>query len=269
MEQLLLTGKMKSMKRYLIPAIALTAGLALIFAAAAFGSREEVRVGNLVLTDNGGISPSKLPRHGFAPITAHLIGEIHTVDGSHPPALRTVSFDVDKTIGIDAVGIPTCKAGQIEARTTAAAKDACSSAIVGSGMGEVEVGFPEQKPFTTVGPVVIFNGGVQGRTTLVLLHAYVSVPAPTAIVTKAKVTRIHRGRFGLHVEAQIPRIAGGAGSVTKFELKIGRNFTYRGAKKSFLVASCPTGHWITKGNVVFDDKTELGLTHVFPCTPQD
>jgi hypothetical protein len=256
------------MNRYLIRVTALTIGLALIFAASASGSREVARIGSLYLADNGGISPSRLPKHEFAPITAHIVGEVGTVDGSHPPALRTVSFDIDKTIGIDAVGLPVCKAEQIEARTTAAAKSACGSAIVGSGKGEVEVAFPEQAPFSASGPVVIFNGGVQGRTTLVLLHAYVAVPAPTAIVTRATVTRIHRGRFGLHVEAQIPRIAGGAGSVTKFELKIGRKFTYKGQKKSLLVASCPTGSWMTKGSVLFDDETRLGLTHVFPCTPQ-
>ncbi len=257
------------MSRYLIRVTALAAGLALIVAASAFGSREVVRIGSLYLADNGGISPSRLPKHGYAPITARLVGEIGTLDGSHPPALRTVSLDVDKTIGIDAVGLPTCKAAQIEVRTTAAAKSACSSAIVGSGKGEVEVAFPEQQPFTAVGPVVVFNGGVQGRTTLILLHAYVAVPAPTAIVTRATVTRINRGRFGLHVEAQIPKIAGGAGSVTKFELKIGRKFTYKGRKKSLLVASCPTGSWVTKGNVLFDDGAKLGLTHVFPCTSRD
>jgi len=255
------------MNRYLIPITALTAGLAL-FAPAAFGAREVVRTGSLYLADNGGISPSKLPRHGYAPITARIAGEIGTVDGSHPPALRTVTLDIDETIGVDAVGLPTCKADQIEARTTAGARSACGSAIVGSGKGEVEVAFPEQTPFSATGPVVIFNGGVQGRTTLVLLHAYVAVPVPTAIVTKATVTHIHRGRFGLHVEAQIPRIAGGAGSVTEFTLEIGRKFTYKGKKKSFLVASCPTGSWVTKGNALFDDGTKLGLTHFFPCIPK-
>jgi len=184
------------MNRHLIQVTALAAGLALIFASAAFGTREVARIGNLYLADNGGISPSKLPRHGYAPITAHIVGEIGTVDGSHPPALRTVVLDVDKTIGIDAVGLPSCKANQIESRATAAARSACGSAIVGSGKGEVEVAFPEQAPFSASGPVVLFNGGVQGRTTLVLVHAYVAVPAPTAIVTRATVTRIHRGRFG-------------------------------------------------------------------------
>ena len=256
------------MNRYLIRAGVIAAGLALIFAAGASGSREVVRVGNLYLADNGGISPSKLPKHEGAPITARLVGEIGTLDGSHPPAVRSVAIDVDKTIGIDAVGLPTCKAEQIEARDTATARRACGSAIVGSGKAEVEVAFPEQAPFSATGPVLLFNGGVRGPTTSVLVHAYVDVPAPTAIVTRATVTRIHRGRFGLHIAAQIPRIAGGAGSVTKFELKVGRKFTYKGQKKSFLVASCPTGSWVTKGDVLFADETRFGLTHVFPCTPK-
>lgn len=256
------------MSRYLIRATAFAAALTLIFAAAASGKREESRIGNLVLADDGGIFPSTLPKHGSAPITAHILGEIRTLDGSHPPALRTVDLEVDRTIDVDAVGLPVCRAGQIEASATATAKRACGDAIVGSGKGEVEVSFPEQAPFSATGPVVLFNGGVQGRTTLVFLHAYVAVPAPTAIVTRATVTRINRGRFGLQIEAQIPRIAGGAGSVTRFELKIGRKFTYKGKKKSFLRAGCPTGSWVTKGNVLFDDETELGLTHVFPCTPK-
>jgi hypothetical protein len=142
------------MNRYLIHVTALMAGLALIFAPAAFGTREVARVGNLYLADDDGISPSKLPMHEYAPITARIAGEIDTFDGSHPPAVRTVALDVDETIGIDAVGLPACKANQIEARTTAAAKRACGSAIVGSGNGEVEVAFPEQAPFSAIGPVV-------------------------------------------------------------------------------------------------------------------
>jgi hypothetical protein len=94
------------------------------------------------------------------------------------------------------------------------------------------------------------------------------VPAPTAIVVRPTVTRIHQGRFGLRIEARIPRIAGGAGSVTRFDLKIGRRFAYMGRKRSFLIAGCPTGTWITKGNVRFGDGTRLGITHPFSCTPE-
>lgn len=256
------------MSRYLIRAGAVAALLALVFAAVASGKREESRVGNLILADDGGIYPSTLPKRGRAPITARILGEISTIDGSHPPALRTIDLDIEETIAVDAVGLPVCKAKQIEATSTATAKRNCGEAIVGSGEAEVEVSFPEQAPFSATGPVVLFNGGVRGPTTLVLAHAYVAVPAPTAVITPATVTRINRGRYGLHIEAKIPKIAGGAGSVTQVELEIGRRFTYKGERKSFLSAGCPTGSWMTKGNVLFDDATEMGLTHVFPCTPK-
>jgi hypothetical protein len=242
--------------------------LTLVLASAASGKWEIVRAGNLVFGDNGGISPTALPRHGFAPATARIIGKIGTVDGTHPPALRHVELDVDRTIRIDAAGLPVCQVNQLQARSSTDAKRACGDAIVGSGSTEVEVAFPEQAPFSSTGPLILFNGGVHGKTTKVLLHAYVDVPAPTAIVVPATVTRIHKGRFGLHIEAAIPRIAGGAGSAAKFELKIGRRFTYKGQKKSFLSAGCPTGSWLTKGRAEFSDGTEAGLTHLFSCTPE-
>lgn len=256
------------MNRHAIRLALFVIGLALTFPVASFGARQVVRVGNLYLADNGGISPLKLPRRGKAPVTARLVGEIGTVDGSHPPALRSVALDIDRTIGIDAVGLPICREARLVARPTAEVERACGRAIVGSGKAEVEVAFPEQAPFSATGPVVLLNGGVRGRTTLVLLHAYVAVPAPTAVVTRATVTRVVRGRFGLHIEARIPRIAGGYGSVTRFELKVGRKFTHRGRQKSFLMAGCPTGRWTAKGDVRFEDGTQLGLTHVFPCTPK-
>jgi hypothetical protein len=114
---------------------------------------------------------------------------------------------------------------------------------------------------------VIFNGGVKGAVTTVLLHAYVNVPAPTAIVTKAKITKIDEGRFGMRIQVRVPKIAGGAGSVTEFDLEVGRRYTYKGKKKSFLAAGCPTGIWMAKGQASFEDGTRLAISHPFPCTP--
>lgn len=249
-------------------ATAIAVGILLAFAAVASAGRQVVRAGNLFLADNGGISPSVLPRHESAPVTARLEGEIGTLDGTHPPAVKTVTIDVDKTIQVNAKGLPACSYGEIQARETSLAKKACGDAIVGSGEGEVEVAFPEQAPFSAKGPIVLFNGGVHGGTTLVLIHVYVAVPAPTAIVTTAKLTKIDRGRYGLHISATIPRIAGGAGSVTKFHLNVGRSFTYKGRRRSFLAASCPTGQYMTEGLLQFSDGTRLGETHAFPCTPK-
>ena len=149
------------------------------------------------------------------------------------------------------------------------AKKACSDAIVGTGKGEVEVTFPEQAPLEATGPITLFNGGVRGGTTLLFIHTYVNVPAPTAVIATVELTRIHRGHYGTHAVAQIPRIAGGAGSVTKFKLTINRTFTYKGEKESYLTASCPTGSYYAEGKVQFSDATTLKVTHVLPCTPRD
>ena len=253
--------------RHLLRALAVAAALGLVFAASSLGKPEVVRVGNLFLRDNGGISPTKLPRRGRAPIAASLNGRIGTTDGSHPPALSAVIADFDKTIQLDARGLPVCKRGRLEARSTVEAKSACRSAIVGSGEGEVEVAFPEQAPFSAKGPIVLFNGGVHGGRTTLFIHTYVAVPAPTAVVAVARITRIHRGHFGLHADARIPQIAGGAGSVTGFRIKIDRRFTRHGQKASYLSAGCPSGHYFTEGEVLFAPDTRLKITHVLPCTP--
>lgn len=259
------------MRRKLIFTTAIAAGLALIaasLAAGSLGNRKEHCVGVLCVGDNGGIVPTMLPRHGSAPVTARIIGDIHTTDGSHPPALQQLEAYIERTIKIDTVGLPTCSESRLEATSSSAARKACGKALIGSGSAEVEVAFPEQKPFRSTGPLLLFNSGSHGGATSFLLHAYVDVPAPTAVIVRAKVTRIHEGRYGLHLQAHIPKIAGGAGSATAFSLEIGRRFTYKGQRKSFLTASCPTGSWATKGSLLFSDHTRLGFTHIFTCTPE-
>jgi hypothetical protein len=255
------------MRKQLLCATVIGTTLVLIVVASALGNREVAYVGNLFLADNGWISPSKLPRHEQVSISAHINGEIGTVDGSHPPAVKNLSIDIDKTIQVNARGLPVCKEAQLVARSTAEVKKACPDAIVGAGEGEVEVAFPEQKPFAAKGQLLFVNGGVHGGTTLLFAHAYVYVPAPTAVVVPVELTHIHRGHFGLHTFTKVPAIAGGYGSVTKAKFRIYRRFAYKGKEESYLTGSCPTGHYFTKGKVLFSDGTTLGLTHALPCTP--
>jgi hypothetical protein len=255
------------MRKYLIYAMAIGAGLALIVVASALAKPHVIRAGNLFLVDDGGIFPSKLPRHSQMPISARIDAEIGTVDGSHPPAVRTLNIDFDKSIRVNAEGLPVCEENQLTARSTADAKKACPDAIVGSGEAEVEVAFPEQAPIDARGPIFLFNGGVHGATTLLFVHAYVNVPAPTAVIATVKITRIHRGHYGTHTVSQVPTITGGAGSVIRFKLTIGRKFTYKGKKESYLTASCPTGLYYTEGDILFADGSTLQGTHILPCTP--
>ncbi len=255
------------MREHLVRTTVAAAGLTLLVAATALAQPKVVKVGNLFFKDAGGISPRRLPRHKQAPVAAIIKDEIGSLDGSHPPAIESVIAYFDKSIEVNAKGLPTCRKAQIVARSTASAKQACPEAIVGSGEGEVEVAFPEQAPFSAKGPIVLFNGGVHGSTTLLLIHAYVAVPAPTAVIATVEITRVHRGPFGLHVVAQIPKIAGGFGSPLGYKITLGRNFTYKGKKQSDLTASCPTGHYLAEGKIQFYDGTLLKLSHALPCTP--
>jgi hypothetical protein len=181
------------MRTNLIRTALLCACLALLIVATTQAEPESARIGDLVLTDNGGIIPRALPKHERVPISAVIDAHIATVDGSHPPAIRSIDVDFDRTILVDAKGLPACRKGKLEARTTAAAKSACPQAIVGEGDGDVEVAFAEQAPFTATGPIVLFNGGVHAGTTVLYVHTYVSVPAPTAVVATVRLTRIHKG----------------------------------------------------------------------------
>lgn len=217
---------MKSRMLRLIPILVLAIA-AVTAAHAAAEKATVVRAGNLVLRMNGGVTPKKLPKGKLAPITLNASGSLATADGSHPPATKTVTIDFDKHGTINARGLAVCRPGKLQARSTKAAIKACRPAIVGRGRTSVEVKFPEQDPFSSSGPLTLFNGGVHGGVTTVYIHAYVDVPAPTAIVTVVRIKKIHKGPYGTRAVAQIPRIANGAGSLTSFRPTTGRGSPVR------------------------------------------
>lgn len=254
--------RLRSMK--ILPATAIA--LAVVVAGQAFAEKATVvRAGNLILRINGGVSPKKLPQKKMAPIKLNASGRILTVDGSHPPATRTVTIDFDKHGTINAKGLAACRPGKLQSRNTRAAKKACPKAIVGKGSTTVQVAFPEQKPFTASGPLVLFNGGVKGGVTKMFIHAYVNVPAPTAIVTVVKVKKIKKGPYGTRAIARIPRIAGGAGSLVRFNLSIQRTFKHKGKKQSYLLARCANGRFRAHAVSQMSDGTRIAGSILRRC----
>ncbi len=256
------------MRKRLMLTLALGAVVALVFAGVSSAFKPTViRVGNLILTFNGGITPTKLPKNEQAHIALNVSGGIETADKTQPPALTQFIIETDKNGGIDAKGMPTCKQGQLEATTTTSAEKACKPAIIGKGTTDVVVLFPESNPIPIHSKLLVFNGGVSGGKTTLLIHAYLSSPVASAIVTTVKVTKIHNGRYGLKSLATIPKIANGAGSVTKFNLTINKEFTYKGAKHSYLTAKCTDGKLLAQGEAVFADGSKAKGGVVRSCTP--
>lgn len=254
-----------SSKRAKIATAALaTVALGALLVSAAGG--EIVRAGNLIISIEGGVSPTKLPKKTPAPITLKVKGSVKTADGSHVPALKTLALQFDKSGHIYTKGLATCTPGKLQSTLTAQAKKACGAALVGSGRVSAEIAFPEQAPFTASGPLLIFNGAPQGKKPVLIFHVYAHVPAPTTFVTTAVISP-SSGKYGTSTLVQIPTIVGGQGSLTSFAATIHKTWTYKGQKKSLLLASCPSGRLIAHGDFTFADQTEISGNIVRPCTP--
>jgi hypothetical protein len=217
-----------------------------------------VEAGNLVVTVNGGFSPSKLPKKKLAPITFEASGKIATKDGSHPPALKKAIVETDKNGAVNVKGVPVCKSGQLQSRDTKAAEKACKPAIIGKGTTNVQIQFPEQKPIDVSSKLLVFNGGKSGSTTTFFIHAYITVPTPAAIVTTVKIKKVKNGRYGLQSTATVPKIAGGSGSVESFSLRI--------TKRGVLLAKCPDGKLQAHVDSFFADGTKASATIIRTCT---
>ena len=155
--------------------------------------------------------------------------------------------------------------GQLEATTVEQARAACSGAIVGKGRGKAIVKFEEQAPIPASSPITIFNGPKKHGNPTVLAHAYLDHPVVTTFIVPVEIEKIHKGIYGYRTHGRIPKIAGGAGVPIEGELTIGKKWTYKGKKHSYIAARCETGRLQARGQFRFKDGTFLSGTFLRPC----
>jgi hypothetical protein len=263
------------MRKNLLVIAALCAALVVGGAAIANAASTTVRAGNLVLTFGGTVTPKAMPKKSYIPVTTHIMGKIKTSDGTHPSALREVIVDIDKDVKLNPKGYPECKAGQLTARDTKSALQVCGNSVVGEGLAHVEVLFPESKPILIKSPLTVFNGGEKGGKITLLIHVFITVPVPAALVTTVEITR--KGT-GIHSVSKVPRAAGGYGSAIDFNFKLAKVFKSKGKKVGYFEARCPDGVFkATTPKAVFDNEantpgvpaqTILKGHILVPCTPK-
>ncbi len=240
---------------------AVAAGLLVVNPASAL----RLTLGNVVVVTDGGFSPTTLPKHKNAPIKLHGYGRISTSDGSIPPTLKTITIYFDKHGEVVTKGLAICTEGKLEATTSVQARKNCPNAIVGEGYGEAVVNFPEQNPIKVHSPITIFNAPPKHGNPTVLAHAYLSAPVSTTYIVPVEIEKVHDGRYGFKTVAQIPKIANGAGTPLYGNLKIGKEWVYKGQRLSYANASCPDGRLQAKGEFDFTDGTKMQGTLVKPC----
>jgi hypothetical protein len=252
--------------------LGILAALTLVVALGSVVAQAEVRqVGNLRLSFSGGFTPHALPRERPAPITLEVAGAISTTDGTHPPALNRIEVGLNRNGHLSTVGLPACTTGDLQTTTTAAALERCRPALVGRGQFKAEFEFPGLGPVPSTGPILAFNGRSAGKPAL-LFHLYTANPARFTFVLPLTISHA-KGRFGTILAGDIPKLASGLGSVSQIDLKIGRNYTYRGQQRSYISASCaaPPGFpgssfTLARGSFKFADGRTIAAPLSRSCT---
>lgn len=239
--------------------------LALLIAAGAAYALE-MRAGDIIVIGDGGFKPKALPKNHDAPITLHGGGRISTVSGELPPILKTITFEFDRHGSVQTTGLPVCTKRKLIATTVPAARRNCPGAIVGKGFGHAIVKFPEQAPIPASSPITLFNGPKRNGEDTLFAHAYLEVGGSTTFIVPIVIERIHKGVYGYRTEAKIPSIAGNHGHPISGSLRIGRRWTYKGKRYSYVNARCATGHLQARGEFSFEDGTVLFGTFFKPCT---
>jgi hypothetical protein len=116
-------------------------------------------------------------------------------------------------------------------------------------------------------PLTLFNGPPQNGNPTVLGHARAPFPISETYVIVAPIEKRRGGIYGYRTSFDIPRIAGGFGSLTRIDAKIGRSYRSGGRKLSYVSARCSDYILQTRGFFGFADGTIIYGSAFKTCTP--
>ncbi|HEX3174265.1 MAG TPA: hypothetical protein VHQ43_08610 [Solirubrobacterales bacterium] len=225
-----------------------------------------VQVGNLVLRADGGFTPRLLPKGAYAPIDFEGHADIGTTDGSMPPALRRIALELDSDGKLDPRGIAACPPERIQGTSPSEARRRCAGAIVGRGHAAAAIALPGTPRVSVRSPLTLFNGPPQGGQATIVVHAQTTYPVVETFVLVVPVER-RAGLYGYRTNFEVPPIAGGFGSLTHVDVRIGRHFRSGGRERSFISARCSDYILQTRGTLLFSDGNVISGSLFKPCLP--
>lgn len=193
--------------------------------------------GDLVVTFNSGLSPSRLPRQTPAPVAVRVAGDVATEgDPSELPQLRTIRIAINRQGRLFDRGLPVCNVGEIQPATEANARRVCGGAIIGSGHVRLLSSIPTQPLLDVKAKLIAFNGPRKNGHKLILAQAYARKP-PGAFVLTFRLSR-QSGTFGTVMSTTLPKDAQRWAYLTHFDMTLSRTYTYRGEQRSYVSAAC-------------------------------
>lgn len=203
--------------------------------AVSVANAEEVATEDMIVKANGIVSPGSLPRAESVPVTVKIEGALRTRKGHEAARLSWVQLSLNKAATLLYRGLQACHYQELVAATSALALAKCSGALIGHGHVDADVMFPEQPRSGYQGNMLFFNGRVQGNRPAILVHVYSTNPR-SAFILPFVISKQH-GLFGTVLTAKV-RISRWV-HIRHFAMTIGRQFSFRGKRASYLTASCP------------------------------
>jgi hypothetical protein len=228
--------------------------------------------GGLRVTFDADFAPRSLPRDRPAPVKIEVHGAIATTDGSHPPPLRWLEIELHRSGRLFTRGLPVCSAPILQSTSSEGALQRCRSARVGRGSFRADVALGGEKEIVATGTILAFNSRRRGRLAMVL-HLFAAVPVRFTLVVPLAIGQRKEGQFGTVLRAKIPKLGGGLGSITEVDLKIGRQYSFGGKRRSYVSAACgaPAGlsaavFPFARGSFRFEARRQIRTTLIRGCS---
>ena len=196
---------------------------------------------------------TNLSKTKFKAGSVNVITETGDADGSVSPATRAkVYFDDD--LRFTTRGLAICQPSRINNTSTAQAKARCGNAQVGAGAATVALGGSTDPAARLGATVTAFNGPPKNGKPVILLHSRTDPPLNSTVVLVGVLKPLPRaGDFGNVLDVTIPQLPGNT-AITRFQVKVQKNFRFRGQRRSYVNGRCGDGNKKLnyKGTFIFD-----------------
>lgn len=254
------------MRKHSFPIVGLAAILAAAIAASAAlaGPTVSGPDGNTQAIDVK-LAPKKLSKSILTPAAIQVTTKTTTTtaaNGVPSPAIHAV-IDFDKNARLYTKGIPTCDPSKLQATSTEVAEQLCGNAKIGSGAATALLAAGQV--YTVNQVVSAYNGVPQGGQPTVILHTYGTTPVQTTLVLVGKLSNYNKEGYGPRLDLDIPKIAGGSGALTDFQVKIDKKYSFKGKKRSFISAKCISGKLKARATFSYLDGEQLTALSTQSC----